>query len=543
MSLQNLSYFLFLFLTAAVYLHLPKRAQTPLLLAASLLFYGLNLRASWQSTEAQELAAGASAQAAFYTAAFRCAVSAALVCFIVLFLWRRARAIAAAQAEKRAKLVRGGIVLLLAVLAVFKYYNLSPLPTVFAGSVLEKLPFPLGISFFTFAAIGYLVDVGRGDCEAEPSLVNTAVFLLFFATVTSGPICRGGALLPQLRAEHRFDETRTVRFLRLFAVGLFEKVAVADVLSLVADQVFNSKTMAGYGAPMLLTALVLYTFQLYFDFAGYSDMARATGLLLGIELPENFKTPFFATNFSDFWSRWHISLSSWLQDYLFMPLAWADVSKTPLLGRRLARKWEHFPVEFCVFCVFFLSGLWHGNTLPFVVWGLLQAVYRVGEELMHRRFGKPKKKGAKPAELWGKRLAVFVLWAFSMVFFRVGSGPSTARASLADCGVFFAGLLRGWSPVRFAGEFYAAVCSGFYNKPVMAAAWCGFAALTLCIGFYLDSQRAFRFRNKPVEQVLAGQKPAVKWLLYYALVICILAGLIIQNGGFGGGASFAYAGF
>ena len=88
--------------------------------------------------------------------------------------------------------------------------------------------------------------------------------------------------------------------------------------------------------------------------------------------------------------------------------------------------------------------------------------------------------------------------------------------------------------MRFAGEFYAAVCAGFYNKPVMAAAWCGFAALTLCIGFYLDSQRAFRFRNKPVEQVLAGQKPAVKWLLYYALVICILAGLIIQNGGFGG---------
>ena len=549
MSLQNLSYFLFLFVTAAVFLHLPRRGQTPFLLAASLLFYGLNLRVSWLSVQAQELAAGWTAADALAAAAFRCGVSAALLAFAAVFVWRRAGAIAAAEGARRARLVRGGVIALLAVLAVFKYYNLSPLPTVFAGSVLEKLPFPLGISFFTFAAIGYLVDVGRGDCAAEPSLVNTAVFLLFFATVTSGPICRGSALLPQLRAEHRFDEARTVRFFRLFAIGLFEKVAVADVLALVADQVFNSSPAAGargladYGAPMLLTALVLYTFQLYFDFAGYSDMARASGLLLGIELPENFKTPFFATNFSGFWSRWHISLSSWLQDYLFLPLAWADVAKTPLLGRRLARKWEHFPVEFCVFCVFFFSGFWHGNTLPFVVWGLLQAAYRVGEELLHRRLGKPRKKGAKPAELWGKRFAVFVLWALSMVFFRVGSGPNTARASLADCGTFFAGLCRGWSPVRFAAEFYGAVCAGFYDKPVMAAAWCGFAVLTLCIGFYLDSQRAFHFKNKPVDLVLAGQKPAVKWLLYYALVLCILAGLIIQNGGFGGGASFAYAGF
>ncbi len=535
MSLQNFSFFAFLAVAAAVYLALPKKAQTPFLFAASLVFYGFNLRAAWRAALA---APGGTAAAA----AFRCGVSAALVLFVGVFVWRTALSLAAADAARRGRLLRGGVLTLLLVLAVFKYYNLSPLPTIFAGTVLEKLPFPLGISFFTFAAISYLVDVARGDCAAEGSFLHTFTYLFFFATVTSGPICRGGQILPQLRAEHRFDAARTVRFFRLFAIGLFEKVAVADVLGLFVDQVFRTDKMAGYGAPMLLLALVLYTFQLYFDFAGYSDMARAAGLLLGIELPENFKTPFFATNFSGFWARWHISLSSWLQDYLFMPLAWADVRKTPLLGKTLAKKWEHFPVEFCVFVVFFASGFWHGNTLPFVLWGLLQAAYRVGEEVCHRLLGRPKKKGAAPAVLWAKRGGVFCLWAASMAFFRVGSGPNTT-ASLADCGAFFAGLTRGWAPARFAQEFFAAVAAGFYAKPIMELAWCAFAVFGLAILFYLDSQRFFRFKGKPVEMVLAGQKPAVKWLLYYALVLGILAGLIIQNGGFGGGTSFAYAGF
>lgn len=531
MSLQNLSYFLFLLVTAAVYLHLPRRAQNPFLLAASAFFYGCNL----YTTHLAALDGGASAA----QAAFRTALSVAIVIGTGLFVWRRALALAAAEGPRRARLLRRAVIGLLVLLAVCKYYNLSPLPTLFDGSLLARLPFPLGLSFFTFAAIGYLIDTARGDCQAEASWVNVFVFLFFFGTVTSGPICRGGALLPQLHAEHRFDEARTVRFFRLFALGLFQKVAIADVLGLVVNVVFAD--LSAYGALMLLAAAVLYTFQLYFDFSGYSNMARASALLLGLEVPENFKTPFFATNFSGFWSRWHISLSSWLQDYLFLTLAWADLRRVPLAGRALAARREHLPVEWCVFIVFFVSGLWHGNTLPFVVWGTLQGVYRVGEELLHRRLGKPKKKGVPPALLWAKRAGVFCLWTLSMVFFRVGSGPDTA--GLSDCGAFFAGLGRSWSPVRFAGELWGAIGAGFYAKPVMQLAWLGFAALCLGIAFYLDSQRAFHYKNKPLEQVLAGQKPAVKWLLYYALVICILAGLIIQNGGFGGGQSFAYAGF
>lgn len=531
MTFQHPYYLLFLPLTAAVFLKLPKRAQTPFLLAASALFYGLNLATSY---DAMLLSAGP------VQATFRTGLSVFVVAAVAVFVWQMARRISAAQQPQRHRLLTGGVATLILVLALFKYYNLSPLPTIFQGTVLEKLPFPLGISFFTFTAIGYLVDVARGDCPAEESLVHTATFLFFFGTVTSGPICRAGRILPQLHAEHRFDEDRTVNALRLFAVGMFQKVAVADVLALVVNQVFSDK-MAGFGAPMLLLALLLYTFQLYFDFAGYSNMACATGSMLGIELPVNFKTPFFATNFSGFWSRWHMSLSSWLQDYIFMPLAWADVSKTPLIGKTLVKKWEHFPVEWCVFLVFTFSGLWHGNTMLFFVWGLLQASYRVGEELLHRRFGKPKKKGVPKWVIWRKRAVVFVLWTFSMLFFRIGSGPNTG--TLAECSTYLMGLGKGWGPVRFVQELWGAIAAGFYDKPIMQLAWIGFVILGLAVCFYLDWQQFHHYKGKSPDHVLAGHKTGTRWLLYYVLVIGILAGLILQSGGFGGGQSFAYAGF
>ncbi len=541
MSLQNFSYFFFLCITVCIYLQLPKKAQTPFLLLASIFFYGKNLITTYENTLANSGVSGA---------VFTCAVSVALVVFLALFVWRAGLALAAttdaktdadasqsqaAAKARRAVLLRRDILVLLAVLAVFKYYNLSPLPTIFDGSLLASLPFPLGISFFTFAAIGYLVDVARGDCEAEKSLAHLSVFLFFFATVTSGPICRGGKLLPQLHQAHRFDATRTVNAMRLFAIGLFKKVAIADLLALLVTQVFSN--IPSYGAPLLLLALVCYTFQLYFDFSGYSDLARASGLFLSIDLPENFKTPFFATNFSGFWSRWHISLSSWLQDYLFMPLAWADVSKLPIIGKKLAQKWEHFPVELCVFVVFFCSGFWHGNTLPFVIWGLFQAVCRVGEELCHRKLGRPKRRGVPQWKLWGKRAIVFSLWSFGMIFFCIGSSSANA---MADCSAYFIGLTQNWSPVLFLSQLNSAVAAGFYQHQLLQIAYLLFAVFTLCIGFYLDSQRFFHFKDKPSETVLAGQKPAVKWLLYYILILCIFAGLIIQNGGFAGG-SFAYA--
>ena len=157
---------------------------------------------------------------------------------------------------------------------------------------------PLGISFYSFAAISYLIDAARGDCEVETNFIDCVLYLNFFATITQGPICRAGDLLPQLKQEHRFDAARTVRGLRLLALGLFKMVAISDVLGLVVDEVFPN--YRSYGGPMPILAAIFYTFQLYFNFSGCSEVARAVGLLLGLNLPENFKTPFFATNFSGF---------------------------------------------------------------------------------------------------------------------------------------------------------------------------------------------------------------------------------------------------
>lgn len=521
MSFQNLSYLAFLPLVAFLFLKIiPKRFQPHFLLASSLVFYWLGRPTGdafggwWQ------------------------ALPIALLLLSCVFVWRMGLLLQKASKKQRGRLLTLAVVALLAVLALFKYYNLALNVLPFAPGALHRLPFPLGISFYTFAALSYLFDVGRGDMPAEERFVNLAAFLSFFGTITAGPICRAKKVLPQLRQPHSFDAARTVSALQLFSLGLFKKVAVADVLMMYVGQVFAD--IPGHGGPALLAATVGYTFYLYFDFVGYSQMARASALLLGLEIPENFKTPFFATNFSGFWSRWHITLSGWFQDYLFTPLVWADASRLPLLGRHIRRL---SPV-FCVFVVFFVSGFWHGNTLPFVVWGLLQALYRVGEELAHQKFGKPKKK-APALQIWAKRLGVFLLWNFSMVFFAMGSAvgqPSGVRYGISQAFSILRGWFSGWGISRFVSESWQAILGGFYNNTLMGIAWILMLVCTLGFAFWLDWQRSFHFKNKSEELVLKAQKAPVRWVLYYALVLFCFAGLIMQNGGFAGG-SFAYGGF
>ena len=504
MSLQSFGFFGFLLVVAVVYLHLPQRLQSVFLLGASWVFYAL---------------------AALAMPAMSAMLPVTIA--IAVFTYLCGRGLAAWGGVHKTAVLRIGVGGLLAILAFFKYNGAFA-----ADGGWQAVAMPLGISFYTFAAISYLIDAARGDCEVETSFIDFALFLNFFATVTQGPICRAGSLLPQLKAEHRFDAARTVQALRLLALGLFKLVAVSDVLGLLVDEVFPH--YGSYGGPMLVLAAVFYTFQLYFNFSGYSEVARAVGLLLGLTLPENFKTPFFATNFSGFWSRWHISFSSWLQDYLFMPLAWADVSGAT--HGRLTR----LPAEVCVFTVFFVSGFWHGNTLPFVVWGLLQACYRLGEELLHRRLGKPKKKA--PARVqWAKRAGVFALWCVSMVFFRVGSSPAAAPLTVGDAFRYLGGCFLNWAPARFAAELYAAASNGFYANAIMVAAYYAFTVLVLALAFYLDARRAFAFKNKPAEICLAKEKH--RWAIYYALVIALLIGYIMQSGGFGSSGFGMYAGF
>lgn len=510
MSLQSLSYFAFLPVVAAVYLHLPHKLQAPFLLAVSWLFYLLTAPGLFLVT---------------------------LGC--TLFTWTCG--LGMAGPHKKA-FFRLGVIGSIVILGFFKYAGLltAPFSAWLAGAGLQlRLPaivMPLGISFYTFASIGYLADIAHGRLMPERSFVHYAIFTSFFAVITAGPICRAPSLLPQLHAEHRFDAARTVRALRLYALGLFKKVAVADLLFLFVQPVFAD--IPGYGGPALVLALVAYAFYLYFDFAGYSEMSRASGILLGIELPVNFRTPFFATNFSGVWSRWHISLSSWLKDYIFNPLVRPERCGEPLLTDKPRR----FSPSIGVFVIFFISGMWHGNTLPYLVWGLANWVFRNMEQFLHRHFGRPK-PDAPAALLWAKRLVLFTCWTFTLAFFSIGSGiGADGSRPLSDSFALLGGMLRGWELPRFAAEVWQAVYTGFYANDLMVAAWFAFTAFVLLLSFWMDWQCFCYYDEDGSEAMLAAQPKLRRWVLYYLLVLCIFAGMIIQNGGFAG-QSFAYAGF
>ena len=221
MSLQSFGFFGFLLVVAAVYLHLPQRWQSAFLLAASWVFYALAMPSMLGVTIA-----------------------------IAVFTYLCGRGLAAQGGAHKTGALRFGVVGLLVILAFFKYNGAFA-----TDGGWQSVAMPLGISFYSFAAIAYLIDAARGDCEVETNFIDCALFLNFFATVTQGPICRAGALLPQFKQEHRFDAARTVRALRLFALGLFKLVAVSDVLGLLVDEVFPN--YRSYGGAMLVLAAVL----------------------------------------------------------------------------------------------------------------------------------------------------------------------------------------------------------------------------------------------------------------------------------------------
>lgn len=506
MTLTSAWYALFLVCVAALYFILPKRLQNVVLLAASFVFYGFNLPKNG-------------------TLLHRALPILVLVAS-ALFTFYIARAIDAADGKRRTRLMAAAVATCVLVLCVFKYFNLF---------LATALPFPLGISFYTFASISYIVDVYRRDMAASRDLCAYGVFISFFGTITSGPICRAKSLLPQLEKARNLDAQRVCDALRLMLFGFFKQIAIANVLGLYVNEIFNN--MNNYSGLTLIFAAFVYAFQLYFEFAGYSDIARGSALLLGLDVPVNFKTPYFATNFSGFWNRWHISLSSWLQDYIFMPLVWSrPFTKLPVVGKRLDNGKP--PVISSVALVFIISGFWHGNTLPFVIWGCLQALYRVGEELLHKYYKKPKKKPSLPLRIF-KTVSVFILWTESLVFFRIGL---LADGTVGGCFSYLARQFSGVSVSQFFADTSSAVQNGFYAKSIMVLAYFAFILLVMVIGIYTDWRQCFKCKDKQIANSVAALSVGKRWAVYYVLIALILAAFIMQSGGFGT-ASFAYAGF
>ncbi|UKJ07216.1 MBOAT family O-acyltransferase [Solitalea lacus] len=265
---------------------------------------------------------------------------------------------------------------------------------------------PIGLSFFTFQSISYLIDVKRGGIIAEKNLIDLLTYFLFFPKIIAGPIERSGPFLKQLKASLEASESMIQSGLLLCLTGFFKKLVVADRLGVYVDNVYSTPELFGSGD--LITATIFFTIQLYCDFSGYCDIGMGIARMLGIRLTQNFNHPLFAESFSDFWKRWHITLSSWLRDYIFIPFC----------GRRA----KYIKIYSSILIVFFISGLWHGANWTFIVWGLMHGTFIVFENIYKRFF--ETSLGFKVPE-WLRRglsiIVTFILVAFTRIFFKSNS--------------------------------------------------------------------------------------------------------------------------
>lgn len=297
------------------------------------------------------------------------------------------------------------MILCLGVLFIFKYLNfvsvsVTDFLSLFAihmNPITLKVLLPVGISFYTFQTLSYVIDVYRGDIPAEHHFGYYATFISFFPQLVAGPIERTRNLLPQIKAEHKFDYDQASYGLKLMAWGYFKKIVIADTLSQYVSKVYDApQEFQGFA---LVLATVFFTIQIYCDFSGYSDIAIGTANLLGLKLMTNFKSPYFSASVKEFWSRWHISLSTWFRDYVYIPLG----------GNRVG-KIRH---SLNLMITFLMSGLWHGANWTFVVWGGIHGAAQIVENAI-----MPKKE-EKSAGI-SKWIGIFVVFAFvvfSWIFF------------------------------------------------------------------------------------------------------------------------------
>lgn len=332
-------------------------------------------------------------------------------------------------------------------LGLFKYYNF------FAASFTEAISnwgfhinpwtisviLPVGISFYTFHGLSYVIDIYKGRISAERNFVEYAVFVSFFPLLVAGPIERATHLLPQIKKERSFNYTRAVDGLRQIIWGLFKKIVIADNCAEFANQIFNNS--AELSGSTLLVGAIFFAFQIYGDFSGYSDIALGTARLFGIDLLRNFAFPYFSRDIAEFWRRWHISLSSWFRDYLYIPL-----------GGSKGGNWMRIRNTFIIFVV---SGFWHGANWTFIVWGALNALFIMPSIILQTN--RNNLEIVAMGKVWPtvkeffQIVVTFCLTVFAWIFFRA---DNMSHAWSIVTKIFSKSLL---TIPRFPGKFTALV--------------------------------------------------------------------------------------
>ncbi len=385
------------------------------------------------------------------------------------------------------------------ILLFFKYFNFfmdsfAGLMTMFGADAVPpqlRVILPVGISFFTFQSLSYTIDVYRGKRKPERHIGRYALYVSFFPQLVSGPIERAGNILPQYDTVQTFDQARIASGLRLMLWGFFKKMVVADKLALIVDPIYNSPQ--SHSGPALTVATILFAFQIFCDFSGYTDIAIGSARVLGIRMMQNFNRPYHAANVVDFWRRWHISLSTWFRDYLYISLGGSRVSK----NRRY----------FNLFAVFLVSGLWHGANWTFVAWGFLHGIYIVtshSTENLRSQIAKTIRLATIPAPVrQATAIAVtFILVTFAWIFFRA--------ASISDALYICTHMFTGWDGF-FRGNFMAKVPLEMRYDLII-----GLFGI-----FIMETVHIIQSMKSP-GAILIRLPAAIRWIVYYAFVLSIL---------------------
>ncbi|MBN1822536.1 MAG: MBOAT family protein [Prolixibacteraceae bacterium] len=389
---------------------------------------------------------------------------------------------------RRKLLLTISILVNIGILGFFKYFNffVDSLHEILGSQVKEfstlHIILPVGISFYTFQTLSYTIDVYRKKIKPTSSALTFFTYVAFFPQLVAGPIERAGNLLPQIEKKKQFSENQAKEGLRLILWGLFKKMVIADQFARVVDLVYGNP--AGFNGFEILVATLFFGFQIYCDFSGYSDIAIGVAKLLGIELMVNFRTPYFAASFRNFWQRWHISLSTWFRDYIYIPLG----------GNRCSN--SRWIINIVI--TFVLSGLWHGASVTFIIWGASHGILLIGERYFQRIFHL---KG-KFQNIIGW-IITFSLVNLNWIFFRAGSLPESVT--------IFKNIF----------SMKAAFNESFINQFKMIGDE-HYLSLVLLVATPVLIATEIITGNKTFAERLSGFPRFVRWTFYYVLLIMIL---------------------
>jgi D-alanyl-lipoteichoic acid acyltransferase DltB (MBOAT superfamily) len=404
-----------------------------------------------------------------------------------------------AVGKRRKILLICSLVANIGILAIFKYYNFINDNISILATNLEltnDIPYlnillPIGLSFHTFQAMSYTIEVYRGKQKAEKHFGIYSLYVMFYPQLVAGPIERPQNILPQLHAKHQFSYANLSAGLKQMAWGFFKKLVVADRLSIYVDTVYPNPELHN-GTTVVISSL-FFAIQIYCDFSGYSDIAIGCAKTMGFDLMTNFKRPYFAKSISDFWSRWHISLSTWFRDYLYIPLGGNRVK----ISRRFLN----------LFIVFMVSGLWHGASYNFIIWGALHGVYQIIGLAIKPYLAKLETHFSSFfLQIWNflKGTMVLSIVTFAWIFFRADS--------LTDAFTLISNL-KSFGKMPFLG-------SGINQF--------GHCILAIILLFSIEYVMEF----KPNFKLINNSKPVIRWASIMALLFIILVFGVFNGGQF-----------